>query len=168
MNATTGMVMGAYQQSTDCVPSPYTGPPGIYQAVTFGPASVEVGPGAGGTLASQGCASGDYCYALPVQQAQMNVTPNDMALWVQNRTGVPSLVPRGFAFSNPQGQVLVYSTGSVESTWTAATGTGTTLLVAGDTLEIDMGSTDPVGLGYGLNIQGEGPYANSGEGFGLH
>ncbi|MGI0129119.1 MAG: hypothetical protein ACREDE_01690 [Thermoplasmata archaeon] len=168
VNARTGVVMGAYEESAGCVPGTNTtGPPGIYPVLMFGPTAVEVGPGTGGTLASQGCASGDYCYTLPVQQTEMNVTPNDFALWVQNGTGVPSVVPRGYAFLDSQGQVLVYSTDSVESAWTAGVGTGTTLLVAGDTLEIDMGLADPAGLGYALNIQGEGPYAGSSEEFSL-
>ena len=168
VNATTGEVMGASEQSANCVTiSNTTSPPGIYQAIMFGPAEIEIGPGTGGTLASQGCASGEYCYSLPVEQAQMNVTPNDLGLWVQNGTGVPSLVPRGYAFLDSQGNVLVYSTGAVESAWTDTTGTGNTPLVAGDTLVIDMGPSDPYGMGYWLNIQGEGPFAGSGLGFGL-
>lgn len=168
VNATTGAVISASVQAEDCVPvSNSTYPPAIYQALTFGPTSLVVGTGTGGTLASQGCVSGDYCYTIPIRQAVLNVTPNDMVLWVQNATGVPSLLPQGYAFLDSRGGVLVYSVGAIESTWTSASGTGTTLLAAGDALDIDMGPSNPFGLGYQLNIQGEGPFANSGEGFSL-
>lgn len=167
VNATTGAVLTASEQSVDCMPFNTTVPPGIYDAVSFGSPMVVVGSGTGGSLASQGCASGDYCYALRLTSTQMNVTPNDMSLWIQDSTGVPSLVPHGYAFLDPQGNVLVYSTSPIESAWTSGIGTGTALLVAGDTLEIDMGSSNPAGMGYMLNIEGEGPFAGSGEGFGL-
>lgn len=167
VNASTGAVIAASAQSVDCMPSNTSFPPGIYDAVNFGSPMVVVGQGTGGTLASQGCASGDYCYSLSVTSAQLNVTPNDMSLWLVNGTGVPSLVPRGYAFLDPQGNVLVYSIGPIESAWTSAGGTGTTLLAAGDTLEVDMGPPNPAGMGLMIEIQGEGPFAGSGEGFGL-
>ncbi len=167
VNATTGSVVSAVPTSSECELSV---PSGIGSVFALGVPTVVTGAGSGGTVASQGCASGDYCYEIPVETAEDNVSGGDMSLSVENGSHPPpnlSSTPLGYAFTDPSGRVIVYALGSVETSWTDGTGDANTPLTAGDTLWIDMGTSDPTGHGYELTIQGEGPYANSGEGFGL-
>lgn len=168
VNATSGGVLNATTTTVNCQSSgtvpPPNPPPALFDVFGLSGAGVVLGPGNGGTIASQGCTSRDYCYELTVTFAEQNVSPSDMAISVVNgSSALPSPVPRGYAFLDPSGRVLVYSLGSSASSWTNGTANETTPLTAGDRLMIDMGSVQPAGLGYVLELQGEGPYSTSGE-----
>lgn len=168
VNAITGAVLNASPETVDCQQN-VTGPPPntIYSALSPGVPEPVKGSGTGGTIASQGCTSGDYCYELPVGNATAEVTPADFELYVSNASGRTSSVPVGYAVLNPEGQVVVYSLGAEESTWTPGVGNASTPISPGSSIWVDMGTADPSGLNYELNVQGEGPYANSGAGFSL-
>lgn len=172
VNATSGAVLNASSTTVNCqsfgsIPPPNPTPT-IFSVFGLGGASVVVGPGSGGTIASQGCTSGDYCYELPVTVAQQNVSPSDMALWITNgSSSSASPVPRGFAFLDLSGRVLVYSMGPSAFTWTNGSANATVPLTAGDTLTIDMGPAQPAGLGYMLQLEGLGLYSGSGESMSL-
>jgi hypothetical protein len=166
VNATTGAVVNASAVNIDCQQNLTSPPPSIFSALSPGLPQLIRGPGTGGTIASQGCASGDYCYELPVGNATGEVTPADFELSVSNQSG-PSSVPVGYAVLNPQGQVIVYSLGAKESTWTPDAGSASTPIYPGSSIWVDMGTVDPYGQNYYLNIQGEGPYMDSGGVFSL-
>ena len=165
VNATTGVVVPNSTENTTCGSSP---PPseGIGGALTVGPVTLFVGSGTGGTVTSQGCTSGDYCYSVPIEAAT-NVTPADFTLSVQNSSGNLSVVPVGFAILTSAGGVIVSSNGPIESQWTNGVGTSATPLSAGMTITVDMGTQNPGTGHYSLLFTGEGPYVNSGLGIGL-
>ncbi len=165
VNATTGMVpQGGTQNSTCGIGSL---PPGIGGALTPGPPSLIQGAGTGGTVASQGCTSGDYCYSVPIESAT-NLTPADFSLKVSNLSNASNPpTPVGYAILGSSGQVLVYSYGSAEVTWTDGVGSSSTPLTAGMTVIADMGTHNPSGWSYSLEFTGLGPYVNSGLGVGL-
>jgi hypothetical protein len=167
VNATSGVVVSANATNIDCQQNLSAPPPSIFAALSLGNPQLVQGAGTGGTIANQGCNSGDYCYKLTVGNATGGVEPQDFALSVDNASGAPTSVPVGYAVLNPQGQVLVYSLGARETTWTPDVGNATTPLALGSTIWVDMGTTDPIGQNYFLAIQGQGPYVNSGGGYGL-
>jgi hypothetical protein len=169
VNATTGSIVPSGVLNTTCgssLPPPSTG---IAGAISFGSAGLEVGPGSGGTIASQGCNSGDYCYTLPITSASENITPADFELSVENFSdGTPITTTVGFAIVNPEGTVLVYSVGAEETQWTSsAAGNSQTLLTAGMVIYVDIGSSHPTSDNYGLLLTGEGPFADSAYGISL-
>ncbi len=139
----------------------------IFSVFSLGSAGLAIGAGTTGTVASQGCSSGDYCYDLPVTLASGGVDPADFAVWVQSASGATTGIPVGYALENATGGVLVYSMGSEELTWQPAAGNSTVPLAVGDTLWVDMGATDPAGAGYSLAVTGIGAYYGSSEGFSL-
>jgi hypothetical protein len=161
VNATTGSVVPSSVENTTCGSS---SPPssGIGGAISLGPASLEIGPGTGGTIASQGCNSGDYCYTLTITSASENITPADFELTVQNFSdGAPITTTAGFAIVNAEGSVLVYSVGATETQWTPAAGNSQTLLAAGMVIDVDIGPSHSASDNWGLDLTGEGPFANS-------
>jgi len=163
VNASSGEVVPHSASNGTC-----NGPPplAIGSALHFGFVTLTRGAGTGGTLASQGCTSGDYCYSDPITSASDNVTPGDFELQVTgpNGTGFPAV---GFAILNSTGQVVVYEFGPVEDGWTAGVGNSSTLLTNNMTLTIDMGTADPTGGGWGLMVTGTGPFVDSVLGFSL-
>lgn len=166
VNATTGVVIPESPVNGTCGGTPSMMET-IGSALQLGAATLIQGPGSGGTIASQGCASGDYCYEVPIKAASENVTPGDFELEVTNATG--SEVPvAGYAITNTVGQVVVYSLGSIETAWSSGVGTSTTLLASTMTLSLDLGTTNPSALGsLALSITGVGPFVESGEGISL-
>jgi hypothetical protein len=163
VNASSGEVVPHSAANGTC-----NGPPplGIGSALRFGFASLIQGTGTGGSLESQGCTSGDYCYSIPIANASENVTPEDFEVEVTGPTGTvfPAV---GYAILNSSGEVVVFAYGAVEDGWTAGVGNATTLLTNSMTLSVDMGAANPAGGNYGLTLTGAGPFANSGMGFGL-
>src|SRR5208282_496191 len=122
VNASSGNVLPQSPTSGTCNgPTPLP----IGSALSLGNPTLTRGPGTGGTVASQGCVSGDYCYSLSVTSASDNVSPADFQIEVlgnngPNETLYPSV---GFAILNVEGQVVVYATGPVEEVWTSGVGT---------------------------------------------
>jgi hypothetical protein len=164
VNATTGIVAPGSVQTGACGGSTSTTP--IGQALTLGFPTLVQGSGSGGTVASQGCASGDMCYELSIEAAADNVTPGDFDVAIESSTD--SLYPSvGFAITNAQGEVVVYAMGSEETSWTSAFGTSDTLLTSQMTIVADVGTTPPTGTGWTLELIGTGPFANSEIGYGL-
>lgn len=160
VNATTGLVVpGSAGNSTCGLPSS-SPPPAIGQALTFLPVPTVTGAGTGGTIGSQGCASGTTCFELSVVTA-VNVTPADIdsaMVWSSNHS-VYSV--EGFAVLNLAGHVLVYSVGPTEGGWSPGVGNGSTPFASGMTLVIDVGPTPVSPENFTLQVTGEGPYANS-------
>ena len=169
VNATTGSVGPSGVENTTCGSTITTPTEGIAGAISLGFGSLEVGPGTDGTIASQGCDSGDYCYMLPITSATENVTPADFDLSVVNFSDEsPVTTTAGFAIVNSTGTVLVYSVGADETQWTpTAAGNPQTLLSAGMEIYVDVGPSHPTGADWGLDLTGEGPFANSGLGISL-
>ena len=166
VNSTTGAVVSSSPTNSTCGPSPVS--QGIGGALSFGSPSLFVGTGSGGTVASQGCTSGDYCFTVPIETATSNVTPADFSVSVTNfSSGATYLGTVGFAILTVGGSVLVSCTGSVEYSWTAGVGTSDSLLSAGMSLTVDMGTQDPSTGNWGLTLMGQGPFANSSLGFSL-
>jgi hypothetical protein len=166
VNASTGNVVPGSATNGTCGGPP---PLSIGSALQLGFVTLTVGSGTGGTLASQGCTSGDYCYSLSVTSASDNVTPADFEMEVMgnngpNETEFPAV---GFAILNAAGQVVVYAPGPVENGWTSGVGNPSTLLTNTSTFSIDMGAQNPSGGGYFLALTGTGPFAGSGEGIGF-
>lgn len=167
VNATTGSVVPGSVSNSTCGVSVAPPPEGIGGAITLGPPSLTVGPGTGATIESQGCNSGDNCFVVPIVFASENVTPADFELSVENYSSETTLEStEGFAIVNATGTVLVYSTGFIETQWTPAAGNAQTLLAAGMSIEVDVGPVLP-SSSLGLELIGEGPFANSGLGISL-
>ncbi len=161
VNATTGAVVPTSPTNSTCGVSP---PPtqGIGNALMLGAPTLYVGGGSGGTVASQGCTSGDYCYSVPIMTATLNVTPSDFALSVTNFSNGQTIpTPVGFAILNGTGAVIVYSTGPTESEWTPGVGSSTTPLAAGMTITVDIGTMVLPSGNYGLTFTGQGPFSDS-------
>lgn len=137
-------------------------PPPAAEVFPFMPGCVLLvqGSGPGGTIAGQGCQSGDYCYSLTVAQPYENDTPSDFDLGVTEGNGTTVGTVAGYAVLDPSGAVLVYSNGPRETSWTAAAGSPATPLVNGDSLWVAMGPSYPAGISYTLNAQGLGPFAD--------
>ena len=159
VNATTGAVVNARAETVDCQQNLTTAPPSLLSVFNLGyGGSAVLVAGAGGTVASQGCTSGDYCYAIPVTIASNGIDPADLSFSVE-RNGTLSAVPQGYAFVDGTGAVVVYSLGSIASSWQAGVGSPTTQLTTSDLLWIDMGPQDPTGHGYVLEVYGVGVYS---------
>jgi hypothetical protein len=163
VNATTGVVVPGSNTTESCGVTPS---PGIGSALTLGPATLIVGPGSGGTLAGQGCTSGDYCYEVPIVSAADNVAPNDFdaAVATSNDTIFPSV---GFAVTNVAGQVVVYAPGPVESSWTPGVGNPGSILTSTMSIVVDLGTSIPSGQNWFLMVTGTGPFAGSTLDYGL-
>ena len=163
VNATTGVVVPGSPMTHVCGGPPT---PTLGSALQPGTPTLIRGAGTGGTLASQGCTSGDYCYETPILAALDNVTPGDFWMNVTNATG-SEFSAVGFAITNAAGQVVVFSTGPFETSWTSGVGNSSTLLTSSMTFSVDMGTVDPSGGGYFVELTGTGPFADSSEGWGL-
>jgi hypothetical protein len=163
VNGTSGLVVPGSVYTGTC-----GGPPivPIGSALALGPPTVTVGAGTGGTVASQGCTTGDYCYSVPIVAASGNVTPGDFTLQVKGAggSGYPAV---GYAILSVAAQVVVYSTGAIEVAWSAGVGSASTPLSATMVMIVDMGTTDPTGQGYYLTLTGTGPFTRSSEIVGL-
>ena len=111
VNATTGILVPGSAGTSACGESTSTTPLG--EALSLGFSSLFQGPGSGGTVASQGCASGDMCYEMPIESVADNVTPGDFEVAIESPND--SVLPWvGFAITNAQGEVVVYAMGSEE------------------------------------------------------
>lgn len=163
MYATNGSVLPFSAVNSTCGASVSPPSSGISSAISFGPADLEVGPGTNGTIASQGCNSGDFCYAVPIDVAAESITPGDFELTVENFSDGSPFTAAGFAIVNVEGTVLVYSIGAMETQWTSTTaGNSQTLLAAGMDVFVDVGPSTPALENLGLLLTGEGPFVNSG------
>ena len=162
VNATTGAIVPGSADNTTCGSSVRTPTSGIGGAIAFGAPSLIVGPGTGGTIFSQGCNSGDYCYVEPIVSVSQNLTPADFELAVQNFSNGSTITTiAGFAIVNAAGTVLVYSTGDLETQWSPEAASPQSLLVAGMSIYVDTGPTHPTANNLGLVLTGEGPFADS-------
>jgi len=57
--------------------------------------------------------------------------------------------------------VLVSSFGNPSLFWATGTGNGTSQLLAGMTVVVDMGTSSPIGSGYVLEAEGLGSYSGT-------
>lgn len=160
VNGTDAAMLGAGSAPADCQSEAF-GPPAIFSVLHFGTPELVTGAGTGGTIASQGCTSGDYCYELPVTNASAGVDPADAGFSVVNNSMVLSPVPTGYAILTEAGQVIVYSLASQESSWLPGAGNSTTVWAIGDSLSVDMGTHNPEWQVYGLWMMGGGAYYGS-------
>ncbi|HTT25732.1 MAG TPA: archaellin/type IV pilin N-terminal domain-containing protein [Thermoplasmata archaeon] len=124
---------------------------------------------AGGSVATTGCGiAAHYCYEIPVASASSGLTIGSMtfqivgsngAVWTGNAAG------GGAAFVSIGGTVLAYATvgagvAFTVPSWTAGTGGSSATQVSNTmTIWIDMGTGNPSGQGYVLNIFGTGSYS---------
>jgi len=165
VNASSGAVVPGSAFNGTCGSST-TPPLGIGNALGFGiPVSQRGATGA--TLEGQGCTSGDYCYSLPVVLATDNVTPSDLeeALLELNGSGFGTpYAAVGYAIVNSEGQVVVYSEGSVELNWSNGVGTAETPISTQMTFWVDTGTAPPPSSGLDFYLTGVGPFSGSGEG----
>lgn len=163
VNGTSGAVVPGTARTGTC-----GGPPTIpiSSALQLGYPTAVSGGGRGGTLASQGCVSGDYCYSLAVLVALHNITPGDFQMYVAHSDGTPFSAV-GFAIVNVSGAVVVYAVGPLETHWSAGVGSSTTRLTTAMTVVVDMGAVNPAGAGYMVWVTGTGQFANSSAGWGL-
>jgi hypothetical protein len=165
VNATTGSVLGGSGSTIACGGPTYTDTVGA--ALKLGSPTPIVGAGTGGTVASQGCTSGDYCAKIPITSTSENITP---ANFTMNVTGGPhgSEFPVvGFAITNGSGAVIAYSMGASETQWSAGVGSPETLLTNNMTMWVDTGTVNIFAQGYVLNIVGTGAFQESEEGIAL-
>ncbi len=159
VNATTGAVKQARPLPYSCQNIPPSPP--LASVFALGSAGLVTGAGTNVSLSIQGCQSGDYCYELPVVFASGGVNPADMSLEVTFSNGTLEAGVVGYAITNGTGQVLLYSYGAAESSWSTGAGTPTQPYVAGDAIWVDMGPSNPTGLGLLLGVTGLGLYSNS-------
>jgi hypothetical protein len=160
VNATTGALVPASSENFSCGGGTPTTEP-IGTSLGFGPPTLTLGPGTGGTLASQGCVSGDYCYQVPIVASANNITPGDLDLEVINRTTQAQVPVVGYAVTDLTGAVVVYSVGSLETSWTDGAGSAVTILEAGFQVEVDFGPTHPSPANLSLVANGKGPFSGS-------
>lgn len=167
VNATTGAVAPGSVTTGACGGSGAP-PEAIGSVLQFGFPTLNRG-GAGGTLESQGCTGGDYCFSLPVSLATNNVTPSDFEeeLMVQNSSGDTPYTAVGFAIVNSQGQVVVYSYGTVEIGWSDGVGTAETPITSTMTFWLDAGPQSPPSTNLFVAFTGIGAYSGSEESVGL-
>ena len=159
VNATTGAVKQARALPYSCQSTP----PSVSIASVFalGLPSLVTGAGSNVSLSIQGCQSGDYCYQIPVAYASNSVSPADMSLEVTFTNGTPEAGVVGYAITNGAGQVLVYSYGATESSWSVGVGTPTQPYIPGELMWVDMGPRDPAGFGSFLVATGLGVYSGT-------
>jgi len=169
VNATTGELVPGSASTESCGSSPPP-PPTNTIGNALVPRSVTLyrGAGTGGTLASQGCISGDYCYSVAIANVSENLTPGDFEMevtgWGSNASAPPAI---GFAVLDATGQVVVSANGAVEIVWNSGVGNSNTLLTNTMTFSVDMGTANPSGGGWALEFLGTGPFVNSALGIGL-
>ena len=156
VNATTGQVVPGSATNGTCGYLPPT-PDTLGAALTPGIPTVFQGTG---TLAGKGCTQGDYCASFPLLSTAENVTPADFTMSVMSRNN--TLYPTvGYSILSATGQVVVYSVGTVESQWSPAVGSSTTLLTSGMQIVVDFGTQLPTPNQYVLELNGQGPFADS-------
>ena len=159
INATSGRVIPGTVWNGTCGMSRY-GSLGL--SVELG--QLYQGTGTGGTIASQGCRTGDFCYSVFIAGSYDNVTPANfsMSVWNMSNEGSTFAGTVGFSILNRSGAVIVYSLGPVENQWTSGVGDPETLLTAGMSFTVDMGTANPSGGSWALALTGEGAYASAG------
>lgn len=122
----------------------------------------------GSSFLVTGCASGHFRYALEVESSV--VTLGDLFFNVSTKTGNVAQEPGalGFSILNLSQVVLAqYSVNAgkltmISASWTySSSTTSSTLLSITDSIEIDMGTVDPVGLGLTFVAIGAGPYTGT-------
>ena len=159
VSAATGRVMPGAVWNGTCGMSRY-GTLGL----SVGLGQLYQGSGTGGTIASQGCTSGDYCYSVDIAGSYDNVTPANfsMSVWNMSNEAPTFNGTVGFSILSASGAVIVYSLGPVENQWTSRVGNPDTLLTAGMSFTVDMGTANPSGGSWALAFTGEGAYVSAG------
>ncbi|MGD0588725.1 MAG: hypothetical protein ABSA63_08060 [Thermoplasmata archaeon] len=170
VNATTGTVEGTtYTASQGCgfqTPPPSKIPIGTALAVGNPVLSTCA---IGSTFTVNGCTAGDYTYTLTVESSTVEL--GDMVFEVETATGGL------YSLASPGGFSVISITGSVDAEYPLGSlnfmdmsspflfyGSGitnTTALTSIDTILIDMGNTDPAGIGLTFVVQGTNGYSGS-------
>ena len=170
VNATTGVVEGTtYTAFQDCgVPTPP--PPKIPIGTAFAVGNPILSTCAiGSTFTANGCNAGDYTYSLTVESSSVEL--GDVLFEVATATGglYALASPGGFSVLSITGSVdAEYPLGSLNSMVMSSPfffyGSGitnTTALTSIDTILIDMGNTNPAGMGLAFVVQGTNGYSGS-------
>ncbi len=121
----------------------------------------------GDTYAENGCRAGDYVYTLTVAQSTVNLS--SVLFEVDRASGQPDVLASdgGFSVLNVSGMVVAQSSPSLTlemlvawTTYHPPAGPGTALTPV-DTIEIDMGTSDPAGDGLQFVATGIGDYGGT-------
>ncbi len=144
----------------------------VNASLALGAPTLTLAADAGTTLENQGCGMGDFCYQIPLNvtatvlnsTGYLFFTPEDFQLEVLATATAPLTSVVGYEISgladncgvNCVGQsprfVRAWSVGAVEGVWSGAPASYIDWGIS--TLWIDMGTTNPAGLGYALEISG--------------
>ncbi len=164
VNASDGAVTSSSTSTEDCSGS--SGGSGsttpIGSVLALGGSYEFTGPGSGGTIESQGCASGDACLEVTIVQAS-GVAPDDFGLEVESGSGALDFNISGYAVVNASGAVLAWYDGPfVSPAWSGSAAELAANLSALDSIVIDCGTAaPPSGTGYVLVAYGVSPFSGS-------
>jgi len=165
LNASTGALVNAVVSlpaSHPCPGGPSSTPIG---SAFFAGNPVLSTCAAGDTWATNGCVAGDHVYILTIEIS--TITLSDVAFEVRTPVGAVADVPgaQGFSIWNITGGTVARSSAPspvlLSSVWSYAPGShfnGTTPLTTLYTIWIDMGTTNPSGLGYSFVALGQGQF----------
>ncbi len=165
LNATTGAVSNS-DYATAAASSLCGAKAPLGSALALGNPRLTVG-GSDSTFAATGCAAGDYCYDVTVEEANPGLLASNLEFEVKTATGAVLASPGsgGFSFLSINGTVVAQSPptgagGAIDMTsWAFGGGTEVNSLL---TLIVDMGTTaDPAGNGYVLVTTGVNGYSGT-------
>jgi hypothetical protein len=108
-----------------------------------------------------GCRTSDYCYNVTIEVAADSLTPNNISFSVRTASGGLLSGVVGFSILTLTGQVLVSASTNPTVFWIPGTGTAQSLLTAGMTVVVDVGTANPYGMGYVLEAQGSGAFSGT-------
>jgi hypothetical protein len=175
VNATSNTVVGSTSTITECSADPGLSgiepgaPPAPVPTIPLGTA-LGLGPATlvrGGSGAQYPpCADGDYCYEVPVD-ASAGLSLGDIGLQVNDSAGNVLVLPSGAGgasivavtgYTVANGPTITLGAPFRVLAWEANATLGYNSLssiVPGMVIELDLGSSDPAGQGYLLDVTGE-------------
>jgi hypothetical protein len=164
-NATTGTKIGSasFPSGTACKLSTPTDKP-IGDSFTAGTPTLS-SCGADSTYTGRGCVTGDYVFTLAIDASSVTFGSVEFQVKTPSGTIVTTDGANGFSVLNASGAVEAQSGASPTLSMTTPFGTygsgltNTSGLPAGDRIEIDMGTENPVGLGELFIVLGTGVYS---------
>jgi hypothetical protein len=129
--------------------------------LALGTATVFVQSGTGRNISNSGCRSGDYCAAVTFAAVANGLNLSDLEFEVTNASGavVGSVV--GYGILNQTGRVAAYEIGPIETVWGPGPSNDSFKVTAGQAIQVDLGSTNPSGLGYTLVAVGTHQFLES-------
>jgi hypothetical protein len=168
------LTCGAFLSSA--IPPGVTGPPppptttSLGTALALGAATLSPGAPSG---AYPPCAAGHYCYQVPIERAS-GVTLADIGMQVNGSAGAlwfETAGPGGISIYDPAGHLLAEG-GNVVQTgapfemfgWIPDSSNGYligTNLTSSSVIWLDMGTNDPAGQGFVLEVSGQYPFTGT-------